>query len=43
VGSESIANAEALVQAALNRAISRRSAPVVVTRADVEQAIRTIL
>lgn len=43
VGSESIANAEALVQAALNRAISRRSAPVVVTRADVEQAIRAIL
>jgi transitional endoplasmic reticulum ATPase len=43
VGSESIANAEALVQAALNRAISRRSAPVVVTRADVEQAMRMIL
>ncbi|PZO21590.1 MAG: AAA family ATPase [Burkholderiales bacterium] len=43
VGSESIANAEALVQAALNRAISRRSAPVVVTRADVEQAMRMVL
>lgn len=43
VGSESIANAEALVQAALNRAISRRSVPVVVTRADVEQAMRMIL
>jgi transitional endoplasmic reticulum ATPase len=43
MGSESIANAEALVQAALNRAISRRSEPVVVTRADVEQAMRMIL
>jgi transitional endoplasmic reticulum ATPase len=43
VGSESIANAEALVQAALNRAISRRSTPVLVTRADVEQAMRMIL
>lgn len=43
MGNESIANAEALVQAALNRAISRRSTPVVVTRADVEQAIRMIL
>jgi len=43
IGSESIANAEALVQAALNRAISRRSTPVVVTRADVEQAMRMIL
>jgi transitional endoplasmic reticulum ATPase len=43
LGSESIANAEALVQAALNRAISRRSAPVVVGKADVEQAIRMVL
>lgn len=42
IGNESIANAEALVQAALNRAISRRSAPVVVGKADVEQAIRMI-
>lgn len=42
IGNESIANAEALVQAALNRAISRRLAPVVVGKADIEQAIRMI-
>lgn len=40
---ESIANAEAVAQAALNRAISRRSSPVVVTKADVEQAVRMVL
>lgn len=40
---ESIANAEAVAQDALNRAISRRSAPVVVTSADVEQAVKSVL
>lgn len=40
---ESIANAEAVAQDALNRAISRRSAPVVVTLADVEQAVKSVL
>jgi transitional endoplasmic reticulum ATPase len=40
---QSIANAEAVAQAALNRAISRRGAPVVVTSADIEQAVHTVL
>jgi len=40
---ESIANAEAVAQGALNRAISRRSTPVVVTSADIEQAVLTVL
>lgn len=40
---ESIANAEAVAQAALNRAISRRSSTVIVTKADVEQALRMVL
>jgi transitional endoplasmic reticulum ATPase len=43
VEGESIANAEAVAQAALNRAISRRATPVVVSRADLEQAVRTVL
>ncbi|MBX3610752.1 MAG: AAA family ATPase [Hydrogenophaga sp.] len=40
---ESIANAEAVAQAALNRAISRRGATVVVTPADLDQAVRMVL
>ncbi|WP_252374525.1 AAA family ATPase [Hydrogenophaga sp. 2FB] len=40
---ESIANAEAVAQAALNRAISRRSMPVVVMPDDLNQAIRMVL
>lgn len=40
---ESIANAEAVAQAALNRAISRRSMPVVVMPDDLDQAIRMVL
>lgn len=40
---ESIANAEAVAQAALNRAISRRTTPVVVTQADVDQAVQMVL
>jgi len=40
---ESIANAEAVAQAALNRAISRRITPVMVTPADIEQAVQTVL
>ena len=40
---ESIANAEAVAQVALNKAISRRSTPVVVTSADIEQAVLTVL
>lgn len=40
---ESIANAEAVAQGALNRAISRRSTPVVVTSADIEHAVVTVL
>jgi transitional endoplasmic reticulum ATPase len=43
IGDESIANAEAVTQAALNRAVSRRTQPVVVGRADVEQAVRMVL
>lgn len=43
VEGESIANAEAVAQAALNRAISRRATPVVVSQADLEQAVRTVL
>ena len=43
IGDESIANAEAVAQAALNRAVSRRTQPVVVGRADVEQAVRMVL
>jgi transitional endoplasmic reticulum ATPase len=42
MGEVSIANAEAIVQAALNRAIVRRQSPVVVTRADVEQALNLV-
>lgn len=40
---ESIANAEAVAQAALNRAISRRKTPVVVTQADFDQAVQMVL
>lgn len=40
---QSIANAEAVAQAALNRAISRRSVPVVVTQADIDQAMQAVL
>jgi len=43
VEGESIANAEAVAQAALNRAISRRATPVVVSQADLDQAVRTVL
>lgn len=43
IGDESIANAEAVTQAALNRAVSRRTQPVVVGCADVEQAVRMVL
>lgn len=43
IGDESIANAEAVTQAALNRAVSRRTQPVVVGRADVEQAVLMVL
>ena len=43
VEGESIANAEAVAQAALNRAISRRVTPVVLCQADLDQAVRTVL
>ncbi len=43
VEGESIANAEAVAQAALNRAISRRTTPVVLSQADLDQAVRTVL
>lgn len=43
IGDQSIANAEAVVQAALNRAVSRRTKPVVVARADIVQAARMVL
>lgn len=43
VGHESIANAEAVIQAALNRAVARRQMPVIVSREDVEVAVRLVL
>jgi len=43
VGDESIANAEAVAQAALNRAISRREAKVIVTLEDFERAVMAVL
>lgn len=43
VGDESIANAEAVAQAALNRAIARRQPKVVVTREDLERAVLAVL
>lgn len=43
IGDESIANAEAVLQAAVNRAVSRREEPMVVTAADVEHAKRLVL
>lgn len=42
LGTVSIANAEAIVQSALNRAIVRRQTPVVVSRDDVQQAVRLV-
>lgn len=42
MGEQSIANAEAIVQAALNRAVSRRVTPVVLTRADVDHGLRSV-
>jgi transitional endoplasmic reticulum ATPase len=42
LGEQSIADAEAILQAALNRAVARRTTPVVVTGADVGQALRTV-
>lgn len=42
MGATSIANAEAIAQAALNRAISRRETPVVVHRRDVEGAVQSV-
>jgi transitional endoplasmic reticulum ATPase len=43
VGDQSIANAEAVVQAALNRAVARREVPVVVSETDMRQALRMVL
>lgn len=43
VGNSSIADAEAVVQAALNRAVARRQSPVIVSREDVELAVRLVL
>lgn len=43
VGNQSIANAEAVVQAALNRAVARREVPVVVSETDMHQALRMVL
>ena len=43
IGDESIANAEAIIQAGLNRAISRRSQTVVLTFADIQQGARAVL
>ncbi len=43
VGQVSIANGEAVAQAALNRAVARREASVIVRQGDVEQATRLVL
>lgn len=43
VGQVSIANGEAVAQAALNRAVARRAVPVVVRRVDAEQAMRLVM
>lgn len=43
IGQVSIANGEAVAQAALNRAVARRVTPVIVSKGDVEQAIRLVL
>ena len=43
IGTVSIANGEAVAQAALNRAVARRETPVVVRKADAEQAARLVL
>lgn len=43
IGQESIANVEAILQAALNCAIARRTTPVVVTAADFEQGQKMVL
>lgn len=42
IGGSSIASAEAMLQAALNRAISRRRTPVVVSRADLVAGVRLV-
>jgi transitional endoplasmic reticulum ATPase len=42
LGQQSIANAEAALQAAVNRAVARRTTPVVVGQADVAQAVRMV-
>lgn len=43
VEGRSIADAEAIAQSALNRAISRRAGSVIVTEADARQAVQTVL
>ena len=43
IGDQSIANAEAVAQTALNRAVARREMPPVVTLADFEQARAMVL
>ncbi len=42
LGATSIANAEAVAQSAVNRAIARREVPVVLTEADIEHATRLV-
>jgi transitional endoplasmic reticulum ATPase len=42
IGSNSIANAESIAQAALNKAISRRGTPVIVSRGDLEHGARVV-
>lgn len=43
IGQQSIANAEAVAQTALNRAVSRRQTPVSITTMDLQQAVRMVL
>jgi transitional endoplasmic reticulum ATPase len=42
VGESSIANAEAMLQAAVNRAVSRRETPVMVSLEDVQRAVTLV-
>jgi len=43
IGVSSIASAEAMLQAAVNRAVARRQTPVIVRRDDFEVAVRLVV
>jgi len=43
IGNESIANVEAVLQAAVNRAVARKDAAMAISEADVKQAMDLVL